>query len=141
MSAIEPAQAAPASIGEARRDAPPVFIPGTAPPTVKPMVLRDDTSGVLFYFESDGQHITAIGRDGRILWHRNPVEEAGLKGIAKDGKAIWPAIHYAGPPQDWMIKAMQAQGKTGAYIAISLNTKDFGLVDRQNGAFTFMGRD
>lgn len=97
------------------------------------MTLKDEQSGTLFYFESDGQHVTAFDRDGAVLWHKNPVEEARLKGFSKDGKSAWPIICYAGPPLE--------PGKRGKYLTITFSTKDFGLLDKQTGTFTLLGRD
>jgi len=105
------------------------------------MTLKDEKTGVLFYFESDGQHVSAIDKDGTVQWHKNPVEEAKLMGFSKEGKTVWPTVCQAGPPLDWMVKAMWDKGKKGEYIAISFNTKDFGLLDKQTGEFTHMGRD
>jgi hypothetical protein len=105
------------------------------------MTLKDEKAGVIFYFESDGQHVTALDKDGKVLWHRNPVEEAMLKGFAKDGKTVRPIILFAGPPLDWMLKVMRNRGKKGEYIAISISTKAFGLLDKQTGEFTHMGSD
>ena len=130
------AQPTPSPKSQARRDVPPLYTPGTPPPKVKPMTLKDEKSGVLFYFESDGQHVTAIEPDGAVRWHKNPVEDAGLKGYSKDGQTSWPIIFSAGPPLAWMV-----EGKKGAYFAVSFSTKDFGLINKQTGEFTYLGRD
>jgi hypothetical protein len=133
------AHAAEAALGKVRREAPPLYASGTAPPKLRPMMLKD--SERLFYFESDGQRVTALLSDGRILWSRNPVEETGLRGFLQDEMAQWPAIIAAGPPLDWMVNAMRNQGKSGDHIAITLNTKDFGVIDKQSGEFTLLGSD
>jgi hypothetical protein len=113
-----------------------LFAPGAAPPKANPMTLKDEKSELLFYFESDGQHVTAIEPDGAVRWHKNPVEDAGLKGYSKDGQTSWPIIFSAGPPLAWMV-----EGKKGAYFAVSFSTKDFGLINKQTGEFTYLGRD
>jgi hypothetical protein len=133
------AHAAAAAPGKVQRDAPPLYAPGTAPPRLAPMALAD--AHRLFYFESDGQRVTALDRDGHILWSRNPVEEAGVQGFRQDGRAQWPAIIAAGPPLAWMIDVMRRRGAVGDYLLITFNTKDFGLLDRHGGAFTPLGSD
>jgi hypothetical protein len=105
------------------------------------MTLKDQDSGTIFYFESDGQHVTALDKDGAVLWHKNPVEEGGLKGSSVDGKTAWPTICAAGPPLGWMVKTMQDRGKHGEYLGISFNTREFGLLDKLTGEYTHMGRD
>jgi hypothetical protein len=135
------AKPAPSPRHQARRDSPPLIAPGDAPPEVKPTVLKDEQSGTLFYFESDGQHVTAIDKNGNVLWHRNPVKEGGIKGLSREGKTVWPTIVFAGPPVDWMLKVMKDRGKKGECFAVGFNTKDFGVLDKQTGEYTSMGRD
>ncbi len=123
---------------DVRREAPPPSAPGDPPPKVKPMTLKADKSGTVLYFESDGQHVAALDKDGQVLWHKNPAEE--LKRFKKGDKAMRPVIVYAGPPLDWMLRAMKERGKK-EYVAITFSTKAFGLLDKQTGEFTFLGND
>jgi hypothetical protein len=95
----------------------------------------------VFYFESDGQYVAAIDKDGKVLWHKNPAEEAGLKGFTKGDKVVRPVIIYACPPLDWMLRAMKDRGKTGEYLTVTFSTKAFGLLDKQTGGFTYLGSD
>jgi hypothetical protein len=43
-----------------------------------PQVCKDPTSGTLLYVESDGRHVAAISRDGKLLWNRDPFKDAHL---------------------------------------------------------------
>src|SRR5690349_22281876 len=43
-----------------------------------PQVCRDPTTGTLLYVESDGRHVAAISRDGKLLWNRDPFKDAHL---------------------------------------------------------------
>jgi hypothetical protein len=105
------------------------------------MAVKDESSGVLFYFESDGQHVAAVDTSGSLLWHTNPVVKRDMKGFSKDGKMLWPIIHHAGPPLEWMLRTMAEHGRRGDYLAISFTTKEFGLLDKRTGEYTSMGND
>src|SRR5207245_9645770 len=93
------------------------WVPAGAPaPKVKTMIFQDEKSGRLFYFESDGQHVAAIDKDGKILWHKNPVEEGKLMADRKKGnKVLHPVIIIVGLPLEWQIRVLQQQGKKGEY--------------------------
>ena len=59
------------------------------------MALRNDRSGVIFYFETAGQHVTAIDKEGKLLWHKNVVAGTPIQGFSKNGATVWPTICYA----------------------------------------------
>ena len=43
-----------------------------------PQVCKDPTTGTLLYVESDGRHVAAISRDGKLLWNKDPFKDAHL---------------------------------------------------------------
>ncbi len=124
-----------------RCTAPPRFVSGDSPPSVQPMALKVEATGLTFYFESDGQHVAAIDSNGNVLWHRNPVPERGIKGFSEDGKSSLPIIIAAGRPLAWMLRVMAEHGKHGDYLAIGFTNKEFGLLDQHTGEYTSMGND
>ncbi len=99
---------------------------------VGPQTYKDADTGIIFYVESDGRHVSAISQDGKILWHRNPFEDAKLEPY----RLKFPVIVYLGKPNDWMI-----QGKKEKYIGIGFNSSQFGIMDFEKGDFKFMGQD
>ena len=136
--------AAPAAVvpgGGVRRAPAERYAVGTPPPTVPPMAYKDEKSGVLFHFERDGQHVSAVEPDGTVRWHVNPIDVARLKGREWEGKRVWPVIIYAGPPLEWQLKAASNLGKSGEYIGIAISTKEFGLIDVKTGEFVSVGND
>ena len=44
-----------------------------------PKSVQDPKTKVTFYLESDGRHVAAISPQGKILWIRDVIFEAGLK--------------------------------------------------------------
>lgn len=124
-----------------RRSPPDLVTVDAPPPTVEPMTFTDSTTGVVFHFEKDGQHVSAVDAGGKELWRVNPFDTASLKGREFGGKKVWPAVVYAGPPQVWMVNAAANRGKKSEYIALGMNTKEGGLLDVRTGEFLSMGND
>ena len=58
-----------------------------------------------------------------------------------NGKKVWPAVVYAGPPQAWMVNNATNRGKKSEFIALGMNTKEGGLLDVRTGEFLSMGND
>jgi hypothetical protein len=117
--------------------------PGDPPPKVEPMVLFDGVAGIYFYFETDGQHATAMRRDGSVIWHRDVAEHAKRNtAINRPGeKTLWVVATWAGPPADWGLKRMRELGKTNDYIGVAFNTGANGLLDKLTGEYVFLGSD
>jgi hypothetical protein len=102
-----------------------------------PLVYKSPKSGVLFYIESDGRHISALDPLGKIIWTRDPVADTKMKPY----RFAEPQIVWIGEPQEWMVESMARQGKKGEYVAITFNASQFGVVDTATGEFTFQGQD
>ncbi len=104
------------------------------------MVYKDERSGILFYFERDGQHVSAIDQGGAVLWHVNPTEHAARKVTERDGNVWRPYITYAGPTSDRDLLWSRFEGKSAEFIAIGLG-REFGLLDVNTGEYHFRGSD
>ncbi len=105
-----------------------------------PLAYRDVKSEIIVYVESDGRHVTAISKEGKILWLKNPFQDAGLKPYRVD----YPQIIYIGPPQKWMLQSLEDEDRENAkyiFIGIDFNSSQFGVINLSNGQFTFMGQD
>lgn len=140
---------------------------GTPPPPSPPSTYRDPESGIIFYFESDGRHLAAIDRTGKLLWVRNPFVDSDLcpyrsahpyiSWIGSPGGSF--GRHYLGPFKSTPDAKANAQvfkildekiargikvnrPKDGArFIGISFNSSQFGDVNIANGDFYFMGQN
>jgi hypothetical protein len=91
-----------------------------------PQVYRDSKSGTLLYVETDGRHVAAISRDGKLVWIRDPFTDAHLEFYRTEK----PQIVYVG-----------AASKADGFVAISFNNSQFGLLRISNGDFRFLGQD
>ena len=99
-----------------------------------PQVYRDSTSGTTFYVESDGHHVAAISKEGKLLWVRDPFKDAKLEfyrtytpQIVSIGKTTWWG---EGPPT-----------KVDPSIIITYNSSQFGALKISNGDFLFLGQN
>ena len=89
-----------------------------------PLTYRDARSGTIFYVESDGRHVAAIDRSGKVLWVRNPFEDAHLQPY----RTAFPRIAYIGRGPHH-------------YISIGYDSSQFGLLNVDNGDFSWKGQD
>jgi hypothetical protein len=99
-----------------------------------PQVCKDPTSGTLLYVESDGRHVAAISRDGKLLWNRDPFKDAHLPFYRTEK----PQIVYTGPASKFHHPPGE---KPEAFVEISFNSSQFGLMRISNGEFHFSGQD
>jgi len=96
------------------------------PQTVEPKVLIDPKTRISYYLESDGRHVSAISPDGKILWHRDPFNDAGL----------WP--YRLSKP---VITYFEFAPEEKPGLAIRFNSSQFGAMDFAQGSFEFHGQD
>ncbi|MGD0478646.1 MAG: hypothetical protein ABSA42_00665 [Terracidiphilus sp.] len=99
-----------------------------------PQAYRDAHSGTLYYVESDGRHVAAISKQGKLQWVRDPFKDAHLEAYRTDnaqiisiGEATWWG---EGPPS-------QFRGR----VVITFNSSQFGALDPKNGDFVFLGQN
>jgi hypothetical protein len=55
----------------------------------RPLSFKDRSTSTVFYVESDGRHLAAIGSDGKLLWVRNPFEDGTFAPIAPRGLRLF----------------------------------------------------
>lgn len=99
-----------------------------------PQVYTDTKSGTLFYVESDGRHVAAISKNGRLLWNRDPFKDGRLSFY----RTNTPQIVYIGPAYE---SAQISKATQNKFVAISFNSSQFGLLRITDGEFTFLGQD
>jgi len=145
----------------------PAVMFGNGPPPGPSLSYRDVDSGTTFYVESDGRHIAAIDKDGKLLWVRNPFVDSNLCPY----RSAHPYIGWIGAPGgsygrrylgpftpmpdakaneeiekelnrefDRDRKGMRPAAGS-RFIGLSFNTTQMGYVNIQDGEFYFMGQD
>ena len=96
-----------------------------------PQTYKDSNSGLIFYVESDGRHVTAISPEGKIVWTRNPFEDARLEPYRNP----MPRITWVGPAGE------RPLGMTGTFIFIRFDSSQMGFMNVETGDFRYAGRD
>ena len=99
-----------------------------------PQVYKDPISGTLLYVETDGRHVAAISRDGKLLWNRDPFNDARLPFY----RTAKPQIVYIGPASKFHHTAGE---KPERFVEISFNNSQSGTMRISNGEFHFSGQD
>ncbi len=112
--------------------------PDAAKKAIKPFTFRDAKTGIIFYVESDGRHVAAIDRDGKILWHRNPFEEHKLEPY-RNARPVTARIGADVSPNN--VGQMKKAGQKGPYIWIAFNSTQSFVADQMTGESVFLGQD
>ena len=101
-----------------------------------PQAYKDADSGVVFYVESDGRHVSAISPDGRILWCRDPFADSHLEFY----RTMTLHIIYIGKASPRAETYLATNG-IPKIIGITYDLSQFGEVDTKTGDFKFGGQD
>jgi hypothetical protein len=94
---------------------------------LKPMVYVHRPTQIVIYFESDGQHVSALDPNGRLLWHKNPTEQATNGEKRTDGSGPRVVITSAGPATD-------VHGQSADHITICIG-RESGLLNVRTGDY------
>jgi hypothetical protein len=95
---------------------------------------RVPSSGTVIYVESDGRHLAAISRAGKLLWNRDPFKDAGL-----------PFYRFKDP----QVANLGAAARSGVlrgqdpsqFVSIHLTNSQFGFIRISDGEFLPEGQD
>lgn len=113
------------------------------PSSAKPMAYKDPRTSIYFYVESDGRHVSAVDSSGKLLWVRNPFEDAKLCPY-RIGR---PTIHYIAASdissaEIDKLRSVNSNVKLGTmFLDLRFNSSQFGLLDEATGDFIFEGQN
>jgi hypothetical protein len=116
------------------------------PTEAKPLVFKDPRNSITFYVESDGRHLAAIDRDGKLLWVRNPFEDAKLCPYRSPRPVIF-RITVSDPPHHGVEGRPAARFKklgmddSHQFIFIEFDSSQMGIMDVSTGNFMFEGQN
>lgn len=99
-----------------------------------PQSYRDSATGITFYVESDGLHVAAISKEGKILWVRDPFHDAKLS----DYRTHKPQIVFIGKGS-WSVNGVRRRDAPA--ILIRFNSSQFGAMRMSDGEFQIYGQD
>jgi hypothetical protein len=83
--------------------------------------------------ESDGLHIAAISKEGKILWVRDPFHDAKLS----DYRTHHPQIVSVGKGS-WWLNGVRQKDRA---ILITFNSSQFGAMRISDGEFQLYGQN
>jgi hypothetical protein len=95
---------------------------------------RDVHSGLILYVESDARHVSAISPTGKLLWTRDPFNDAHLQLY----RTKHPQIAHLGPGPKAVIGI---RGKPRDFVYLEFNSSQFGLLRLSDGEFIFQGEN
>ena len=96
----------------------------------------DPQTRTVFYVETDGRHLSAIGPDGKLLWTRNPYVDSGSHYYRRQ-----EVITYLGPSPVDDTSLAGKHDLHGPFIRIAFDSTQFGVVDVKTGKFFNLGQD
>ena len=100
-----------------------------------PHTYKDSESGISFYVENDGQHVSAINPDGKILWTKDTLAEPSLAFFRTNNAHIV----YIRRGEKRNINLWK--GKTGEQIEVSFSSINrctiSGILDVKTGDFAY----
>ena len=102
------------------------------PDSAKPLTFKDPRTSISFYVESDGRHLAAIDAVGKLLWVRNPFEDAHLCPYRNPRPSI-SSISIVEIPL-YRAEKMQVD-PSHAFLKITFDSSLIGVVDETNGDF------
>ncbi len=113
------------------------------PPAIPlPYAYKDADSGIMFYVETDGRHVTAISPEGKILWCKDPFLDGHLEHYRTDTPRIVfiDKVAKDDKAHQWIVEAMARKG-ISKFICITFNSSQSGCLDFKTGDFTFLGQN
>jgi hypothetical protein len=120
-----------------------------------PVAYSDRAAQTVFYAESDGHHLSAIGFDGKVFWtrdlyadtekvlkelsKRNPPGDSGLERMLQEERSRRKivSINRAAEPNT----SPKGDDRKNKYLSIAFSSADFGIIDAATGNIVQWGRD
>jgi hypothetical protein len=111
------------------------------PDSAKPLTFKDPRTSISFYVESDGRHLAAIDAVGKLLWVRNPFEDAHLCPYGNPRPSISSISAVEISAQKALKMRAVGMDPSHEYLEIEFDSRLFGVVDETNGDFQMWGQN
>jgi hypothetical protein len=100
----------------------------------KPRSYKDPRTTIIFYVESDGRHLAAIGPDGTLLWIRNPFKDR--HGCPyRTPRPVITLMEATDSAQHTSAIEYWHGDKNHHFIFIQFDSSQFGVIDQVTGDF------
>lgn len=99
----------------------------------RPSPYVDQQTGVTYSVARDGRHVTARASNGRLIWKRNPFQDAKLGAY----RVSHPRINTIGEPKPSWFRYTAGN----CYVGIGFDSSQFGIINTETGNFRCLGQD
>jgi hypothetical protein len=97
----------------------------------------DPKTKVLFYAESDGRHVAAIDSEGKVLWHRDIINDNNLKNARGQPGTVW-SLGALGPRFQ---NSLAQREYKGDHIGVGFHggISEAGALNQRTAEYVYMG--
>jgi hypothetical protein len=106
------------------------------------MAYKDPRTAIALYVESDGRHIAAIDAQSKLLWVRNPWEEARVFCPYRTPRPVVNALTIV-ELNEYHRSILKSRGANleHTFIKLTFDSSQFGLLDESTGDFFAEGQN
>jgi hypothetical protein len=106
------------------------------PARANPLSYKDPGTSITFYVESDGRHLAAMDSQGKLLWVRNPWEDAHAFCPYRTPRPVVASLRVAELTElGWSNLKTIGGNPEHRFIAIKFDSSQFGVLDESTGDF------
>jgi hypothetical protein len=113
------------------------YVPVLNQDFVTPRILVDHETGISYFLDSDGRHVSAVSPAGKLIWRVDPFEEVRLEPY----RVAHPVLLYFDFPDAKWWEHKTQYGKRTEFICVGYNSSQFGILRKSSGQFIFEGQD
>jgi len=118
----------------------PSYVPWS-PSHATPIVFRDSRTSITYYVESDGRHVAAIDAEGKLLWVRNPFEDAGQCPY-RSPRPVIIGLKTTDVSRDLVGSDVWQRIDTNhKHLIVTFDSSQFGLLDGATGSYHPLGNN
>jgi hypothetical protein len=112
------------------------------PARAESLSYKDPGTSIIFYVESDGRHLAAMDSQGKLLWVRNPWEDAHAFCPYRTARPVVASLKAAELTElGWSSLKSVGGNPKHRFIAIEFDSSQFGVLDESTGDFFAEGQN
>jgi hypothetical protein len=101
-----------------------------------PMSYKDPRTSITIYVESDGRHLAAMDEHGKLLWVRNPWEEAHAFCPYRTPRPVLSSLTMVEfTSLHWSNLKSRGVNPAHRFITVAFDSSQFGVLDESTGDF------
>jgi hypothetical protein len=101
-----------------------------------PMSYKDPRTSIAIYVESDGRHVAAMDVQGKLLWVRNPWEEAGASCPYRTPRPVVASLKLMELTEvGWSNLKARGADLQHRFLMLTFDSSQYGMLDETTGEF------